>query len=559
SETPDLHGSARWANAREVRATGFLAPLRRVPRWLRRWLVRVGLLKSRPARDGIYLGAWRVGGRLRYLRDCGPGHVLLVAPTRAGKGVNNMVPTLLAWPHSTLIHDFKGELWELTAGARKEMGQLCLNFDPAHLRDGGIKFNPLEEVRLRTPHEVADVQNLVQILVDPDGRGFANADHWVAAGMALLTGAILHVLYAEPNKTLRGLIGLLSDPGSTIEETLQRMMTTEHDPAGVMGWRTSRGAPTRTHQVVAESMRAVLNNAEKERSGVISAIVTRLPLFRDPLITEATEYSEFKIDDLVNHQRPASLYLTVPWESRDRLRPLMRLMLNQIVRRLTEKLAYKDGRPVSAHRRRLLLMLDEFALFGRFAEFAESMNHIAGFGLRACLAVQSLNQIHELYGSNESITDNCDTTVRFTPNSIKSAEEISRLVGQTSVRHAHRTESGRGASLSEPEVARPLMTPDEARRMSTDEVLVFARGQRPIRAPMLKYHNESYFRRRSAIKAPAQSDRTVAAPRTAISVANAAPNEAGVQTDTADQENGRNGGGSHFGFLKFAAKGSGNK
>src|SRR5260370_30101156 len=234
------------------------------------------------------------------------------------------------------------------------------------------------------------------------------------------------------------------------------------------------------------------------------------------------------------------------------------MKLYRLVRRVTVNLAYKGGRAVSGDRRPLLLMLDEFALFGRFAEFAESMNHIAGFGLRACLAVQSLNQLHELYGPNQSITDNCDTTVRFTPNSIKSAEEISRLVGQTSVRHAHRTESGRGASLSEPEVARPLMTPDEARRMSTDEVLVFARGQRPIRAPMLKYHNESYFRRRAAIKAPAQSDRTVTAPRTAISVANDAPNEAGEQADTADQENGRSGGeGAHFGFLKFAAKSSG--
>lgn len=190
----------------------------------------------------------------------------------------------------------------------------------------------------------------------------------------------------------------------------------------------------------------------------------------------------------------------------------MRLMLNQIVRRLTEKLAYKDGRPVSPHRRPLLLMLDEFTLFGRFEEFAESMNHIAGFGLRACLAVQSLNQIHEFYGPNQSIVDNCDTTVRFTPNSLKSAEEISRLVGQTSVRHAHRTQSGGGASVSEPEVGRLLMTPDEARRMSVNEVLIFARGQRPIRALLLKYHKAPYFRRLAAIKPPVTGDRTITAP-----------------------------------------------
>jgi type IV secretion system protein VirD4 len=569
--TPDLHGSARWANAQEVRTSGFLAPSRYLPRPVRRRLVRAGLLEALKPRDGVYLGAWRVHGKLHYLRDCGLGHVLVEAPTRAGKGVNNMVPTLLTWPHSTLVHDFKGELWEVTAGARKRMGQLCLNFDPAHVREGGVKFNPLEEVRLRTRREIADAQNLVQILVDPDGRGFASGSHWVAAGSALLTGAILHLLYVEPNKTLRGLIGLLTDPASTIEETLQGMMTADHDPAGVMGWRTSRGEPTRTHQVVAESMRAVLNTAEKERSGIISEIVTRLPLFRDPLIAEATEYSEFRIDDLVNHKRPASLYLTVPRESCDRLRPLMRLMLNQIVRRLTEKLAYKDGRPVSPHRRPLLLMLDEFALFGRFEEFAESMNHIAGFGLRACLAVQSLSQLHEFYGPNQSIVDNCDTTVRFTPNSLKSAEEISRLVGQTSVRHAHRTQSGGGASVSEPEVGRPLMTPDEARRMSVNEVLIFARGQRPIRARLLKYHEAPYFRRLAAIKPPVTSDRTITASpvtderkkverATSIYAAGAAAHKEPPQNEAAPNGNGagdanRDGGNRKLRFLKLATDG----
>jgi type IV secretion system protein VirD4 len=504
--TPDLHGSARWENTRDVRATGFLAPPSYLPRWLRRRLERAGKLKPLPPRDGIYLGAWRIHGRLHYLRDCGPGHVLIEAPTRAGKGVNTMVPTLLTWRHSALVHDFKEELWEVTAGARKRMGHLCFRFNPTNPDDPGVKYNPLEEVRLRTPYETADVQNIVQMLVDPDGRGFGNDNYWVAAGMALLTGAILHILYLEPAKTLRGLVGLLSDPSSPIDATINRMMTAEHDPTGAMGWRTSRGQPTRTHPSVAESMREVLNKAEKERSGVVGEVVRRLPLYRDPLIAAATEYSDFRIDDLVNHERPASLYLNVPHEHRNRLRPLMRLMINQIVGRLTAKLAYKDGRPVSPHRRPMLLMLDEFALLQHFEPFAEAMSHMAGFGVRACLAVQTLNQIYKFYGPNESITDNCDSVIRFTPNSLDSAEGISRLVGQTSVRHAHRTQSGGAPSVSEQETGRPLMTPDESRCMAVDEVLIFARGQHPIRAPLLSYHKQRYFRRLSAIKPPA-SDR----------------------------------------------------
>ena len=126
--------------AREVWATGFLAPAQLWPRWLRRRLISAGLLQAPPRRDGIYLGAWRVRGRLHYLRDCGPGHVLVEAPTRAGKGVNTMVPTLLAWPHSALIHDFKRELWPLTAGARQHKGSLCFKFDPANPDDPGSQI-----------------------------------------------------------------------------------------------------------------------------------------------------------------------------------------------------------------------------------------------------------------------------------------------------------------------------------------------------------------------------------------------------------------------------------
>jgi type IV secretion system protein VirD4 len=93
----DLYGSARWATLRDVRAAGLVMPMISG----RRWFVRLGLLRPRPARVGIYLGLWRTLWTTRPLRDCGPGHVLVFAPTRSGKGVGVVVPTLLTWPYST--------------------------------------------------------------------------------------------------------------------------------------------------------------------------------------------------------------------------------------------------------------------------------------------------------------------------------------------------------------------------------------------------------------------------------------------------------------------------
>ena len=173
------YGSARWAATSDIGAAGLVND------------------------TGVMLG--RFGAA--YLRDAGPHHVLAVAPTRSGKGVGLVVPTLLTWTGSAVIHDIKGENWELTSGWRHRFSH-CLRFDPTDAQSA--QFNPLMEVR-RGANEVRDVQNIADILIDPDGaRPFR--DHWQTTAHALLSGAILHVLYAEREKSLASVARLLSDP-----------------------------------------------------------------------------------------------------------------------------------------------------------------------------------------------------------------------------------------------------------------------------------------------------------------------------------------------------------
>ncbi len=497
----DLHGSARWATSRDVRRAGLL-PQRTVVRRLGRYLLRI---PSQTHSAGIYLARWEGSSRICFLRDTGPGHVLVFAPTRSGKGAGVVVPTLLTWPHSALIHDLKGENWALTAGWRKRMGHVCLKFDPTDTTGTSVKYNPLEQVRLRTEHEAEDVQNIVHMIVDPDGRGLN--DHWVKTGAALLTGTILHVLYAEPNKTLRGVAGVLSDPSAAMPETIQRMLSTEHDPDGSMRWRSYRGEPIRTHPIVAESMRELLNKSENERSGVFSTAMSFLSLYRDPVVAANTERSEFRISDLMNHDRPVSLYLVVPLSSHDRLRPLMRLILNQIVRNLTTTMNYRNGRVTADYKHQLLLMLDEFPALGRLEVFSDALALIAGYGLRACLIAQDLSQIHAAYGHDESITSNCHTRVAFTPNRVETARLLSQMAGEATVKHAQRTLSNSGTSTSEPEISRPLLTTDEAMRLPEDAALVFSTGMPTAWANKLRYYKHPEFGRRAQIPPPEASDR----------------------------------------------------
>ena len=177
----------------------------------------------------MYVGAWLdKSGRQHYLRHNGPEHVLCYAPTRSGKGVALIVPTLLSWRESAVITDLKGELWELTAGWRKQhANNRVLRFEPAS-SSGGAHWNPLEEIRLGSEHEVGDVQNLATLIVDPDGRGLET--HWQKSAQALLVGVILHALYKAQGQRERDPFAfryraLLSDPDREIAELWMEMFT----------------------------------------------------------------------------------------------------------------------------------------------------------------------------------------------------------------------------------------------------------------------------------------------------------------------------------------------
>ncbi|AVO42564.1 conjugal transfer protein TraG [Simplicispira suum] len=448
------YGSARWASAQDVRKAGLDKPV------------------------GVFLGLY-CG---QYLRHEGPEHVLTFAPTRSGKGVGLVVPTLLSWPASAVIHDIKGENWQITAGWRSRFSH-CLLFNPTDAKSAA--YNPLLEVR-RGAHEVRDVQNIADILVDPEGA-LEKRNHWEKTSHALLVGAILHVLYAGEDKTLRGVANFLSDPACPFEVTLHRMMTTAH-----LG-----DAP---HPVVASAAREVLNKSDNERSGVLSTAMSFLGLYRDPTVAEVTSRCDWRIADLIAAEHPVSLYLVVPPSDISRTKPLIRLILNQIGRRLTESLDGSDG---IARRHKLLLMLDEFPALGRLDFFETALAFMAGYGIRSFLIAQSLNQIDKAYGPNHSILDNCHVRVTFATNDERTAKRISETLGTATELRAQRNYAGHRLApwlghlmVSRQETARPLLTPGEVMQLPPDEAVVMVGSRPPIKAGKLRYYADANFKRR---------------------------------------------------------------
>ena len=448
----ETYGSARWAEAEEVRAAGLLGP------------------------DGVVLGRYD----RNYLRHDGPEHVLCFAPTRSGKGVGLVVPSLLTWPGSAIVHDIKGENWQLTAGFRARHGRVLL-FDPTNPKSSA--YNPLLEVR-RGEWEVRDVQNIADILVDPEGS-LEKRNHWEKTSHALLVGAILHVLYAEEEKTLAGVAAFLSDPKRPIESTLSAMMKTAH--LGEAG----------PHPVIASAARELLNKSDNERSGVLSTAMSFLGLYRDPVVAEVTRRCDWRIADIVTARHPTTLYLVVPPSDINRTKPLIRLILNQVGRRLTEDLQAKAGR------HRLLLMLDEFPALGRLDFFESALAFMAGYGLKSFLIAQSLNQIEKAYGANNSILDNCHVRVSFATNDERTAKRVSDALGTATEMKAMRNYAGHRLSpwlghlmVSRSETARQLLTPGEIMQLPPSDEIVMVAGTPPIRAKKARYYEDARFKER---------------------------------------------------------------
>jgi type IV secretion system protein VirD4 len=449
------YGSSRWATPREIASAGLLRPA------------------------GVFLGQFAH----HYLRHDGPEHVMAFAPTRSGKGVGLVVPTLLSWTQSVVIHDIKGENWQLTAGWRAKFSH-CVLFNPTDPKSA--RYNPILEVR-KGSDEVRDVQNIADILVDPEGA-LERRTHWEKTSHSLLVGVILHVLYAEPEKTLARVASFLSDPKRSFEHTLRAMMATNH-----LGTTTD---PI-VHPVVASAAREVLNKSENERSGVLSTAMSFLGLYRDPTVARTTAACDWRITDLVDAKRPVSLYLVIPPSDISRTKPLVRLVLNQIGRRLTEKL---EGDPGKSHKHRLLMMLDEFPALGRLDFFEAELAFMAGYGIRAYLIAQSLNQISKAYGENNAILDNCHVRIAFSSNDERTAKRISDALGTATELRAQKNYAGHRLApwlshvmVSRQETARPLLTSGEVMQLPPNDALVLVSSLAPIRAKKLKYYEDRNF------------------------------------------------------------------
>lgn len=428
---------------------------------------------------GVIFGRYKK----KFLRFLGEyENFMLMGKPRDGKGVGCIVPSVMTWPGSIFLREIRGEGFKATAGWRAKFSHI-LYFNP--IDPNCVHYNPLMEIR-RGPMEVSDAQQIADCLVDPEGEKNDNS-HWKLASFDFLVGLILHTVYAEEDKSLAGVLNFLSKPGEDQDEILKSILRTKH-----LG--------TEVHPVVASIVQSVLNKHKEERSGVISTTLSYLKIFRDPMVADITRKSDFRIRDLMYHDRPVTFYMVIPPGHASRLRPLTQLFNNQYLRLLTEGTVDPENPP---YKFPLLSLNDEFHEQGRNKTLQTMAGVSSGYGILIGIIMHGYDQIDELYGPNHSFDSTFATKVLYSTSDRKTARAFSEASGTATVQREQVNFAGHRLAIwlshkmrAMQETSRLLFTLGQILQLNRQEFLIYRAGTKPIRGTKFRYYLDNFFKKR---------------------------------------------------------------
>ncbi|WP_339047753.1 type IV secretory system conjugative DNA transfer family protein [Candidatus Mesenet endosymbiont of Phosphuga atrata] len=440
-----LHGDSKWALEKDIRKAG---------------------LRSK---KGILLGKDKKG----YFIASGYQHALLFAPTGSGKGVGFVIPNLLFWTDSVIVHDIKLENYELTSGWRKQQKQEVFVWNPAQPDGVSHCYNPLDWISSKPGQMVDDVQKIANLIMPEQ-------DFWQNEARSLFVGVVLYLL-AAPEKV------------KSFGEVVRTMRSDDvvYNLAVVLDTIGKI-----IHPVAYMNIAAFLQKADKERSGVVSTMNSSLELWANPLIDTATASSDFNIQDF--KRKKVSVYVGLTPDNLNRLRPLMQVFYQQATEFLCRRLPTEDE-PYG-----VLFLMDEFPTLGKMEQFQTGIAYFRGYNVRLFLIIQDTEQLKGIYeeaGMN-SFLSNSTYRITFAANNIETANLISQLIGNKTVQQESLNRpkfldlNPASRSLHISDTQRALLLPQEIIMLPRDEQIVLVESAYPIKSKKIQYYSDKMFTRR---------------------------------------------------------------
>ena len=417
------------------------------------------------------LGSPRSGGLYITAKGEPQPHALIVAPTRGGKGIGIVIPTLLTYLGSVVCLDIKGENYRHTARIRAAMGNKVFKIAPYDADGKTHCFNPLDLVIAARPRfrwaAACDLANC--LLGEKSGSGGTSSDWIGGCRLLFAAGALLAIERGTP--TIGAVYDMFTEPDA-LDKVLRRLGQEVVNPEAKRVFNQFSGYEDEQ----LSSYFSIMNDAG-------------LGLWNDPLVRDVTSKSDFSITDL--RRNPASIYIVIAQGHLKRLAPLVRLLFQQIINLISES----EPDEANGEKYQVLFVLDEFRSLGSMHALVEGITAVGGHGGRLMIVVQNLANLYENYGryGAETFISNCDIQVYMSPNDKETPEYISASIGDYT--RPQTSKSWKGGELStsyqEREEGARLIRPEEVRKLPREKVIILVRGMSPIRTNRVSYFKDS--------------------------------------------------------------------
>lgn len=325
-----------------------------------------------------------------FVTDTSDQHVLVVAPTGTGKSRSLAIPNLLCWDGSAIVLDIKGELSATTAEYRRTvLKQKVIRLDPFKLAtQAPHRLNPLDLLR-KDGASVPDVAMQLAVMLSTPAT-VSRDPFWQERAQNLVAGLMAYVA---------------TQPALDADTTFRKMWQLMHADDTVHGLAVAMDRDAATMPPFARGvLAAFLQTTDVTRSGICATAENLVRIFGSEEVQKATEETDWDVGALARGE-PITVYVCIPATKLLSHAPLVRLWLSLLMGVLNER-TVRPSKPT-------LVMLDEVAQLGPMDPVRTLMTLSRGYGARAMLFVQSLEQLHEAYKDSITLIDNAGTLVTF--------------------------------------------------------------------------------------------------------------------------------------------------
>jgi len=453
-------------------------------------------------------------GKLKLLYDTSMIHIALFLPTRGGKGVGYIIPSLIAGLKriSTFISDIKKENYVLTSWYRaKILKHRILKFEP--MSELSNSYNFLSEVRYGTNYEIEDCRIIGTMIV---GEDESKDPFWGDSAKDTISTLTGYVHYREVSNrpeedpditdvrvSLNDVISIITNTENSLyrmfakylgkpmeedeyedevskdfilkEKTIERLRKIYTDEESIKA--LNKGL----HPFVAKQFGYLLQNTgENTFKSITSTAKTKLQVFEIPSVVKNIEKSDFRALDLVNSDKPVDLYFVIKPKDIDLLAPLVRIMYIQLTNLLMESLSKKNFN--------IIFLMDELNAYGKMKALVKGLGYYAGFGIKMVGIFQGLDQLNSTYDKQgKEVLNGCQIQVFGRPNDEAAPDYISKTLGKETIRVKSRNIGLKvGGNVSEQ--GKDLLSPSEIRLLPDRKAVVITGYKKPLLLDKLYYY-----------------------------------------------------------------------